>query len=153
MENKPFGYIILRNLKFKVKSPNSTEWEQMESGFELDFVRKKLYKRKESAEDAMKQLKKHSPTDEFEIRPVYKQAETVMGRCRHCKWWRDKGWVGDEGIGICDNPQVIRQVSVMKEEMIIRFVREQSEARMIANSQRFHSDFGCIHFEGNAIAD
>lgn len=67
----PFGYIILRNLKFKIKSPNKTEWEQMESGFELDFVKKKLYKWKKSAEDAMEQLKKHSPNDEFEIHPVY----------------------------------------------------------------------------------
>jgi hypothetical protein len=66
-----FGYIILRNLKFGVKSPNSTEWEQMETGFQLDYAKKKLYKCKYSAEDALKQLKKHTPNDEFEIHPVY----------------------------------------------------------------------------------
>ena len=75
MKTEPFGYIILRNFRFRVGKPNSTEWETMETGFELDFVKKRLYKRKSSAEGAVEQFKKHSPNDEFKVCPVYLSSE------------------------------------------------------------------------------
>ena len=77
----------------------------------------------------------------------------IMPRCSTCRFWRDKGWDGDEGIGICENPIVIEQVSMMGKEMIKPFViddtdqHKKAHALMIANSLRFHSSFGCIHYE------
>lgn len=71
MKKEPFGYIILRNIHLKIESPNSTEWQICETGFQLDYVKKKLYKQYSSAEDAMKQLKKHTPEDDFIIQPIY----------------------------------------------------------------------------------
>ena len=76
----------------------------------------------------------------------------VMPRCSSCRFWRDKGWDGDEGIGKCDNPIVIEQVSMMSEELIERFVAgdtdkdKKSNARFLANNLRFHSHFGCVHY-------
>lgn len=76
---------------------------------------------------------------------------TPPSTCSTCRFWRDKGWVGDEGIGKCDNPEVIKQVSVMETFMIEKFVTgdtekdRKSNARFISNSLRFHSHFGCIH--------
>jgi len=76
----------------------------------------------------------------------------VMPRCSSCRFWRDKGWGGDEGIGMCDNPIVIKQVSMMREEIIKPFVigdteqHKKAHARMIANSLRFHGSFGCVHY-------
>lgn len=78
----------------------------------------------------------------------------VMPRCFSCRFWRDKGWDGDEGIGKCGNPIVIEQVSMMSEELIERFVAgdtdkdKKSNARFLANSLRFHSHFGCVHYNG-----
>lgn len=79
---------------------------------------------------------------------------SVMPRCSSCKFWRDKAWDGDEGIGICDNPNVIKQVSMMSEEHIQRFAcgdtekEKKSNARFVATSLRFHSSFGCVHYNG-----
>lgn len=67
--------------------------------------------------------------------------------CRNCTHWRDKGWAGDEGVGKCSNSIVIEQVSMMNQEIIRRFTNHDSEAKMIADSIRFNSEFGCIHFE------
>jgi hypothetical protein len=78
----------------------------------------------------------------------------VMPRCSSCHFWRDKGWDGDEGIGKCDNPIVIEQVSMLSEELIERFVAgdtdkdKKSNARFLADSLRFHSHFGCVHYNG-----
>lgn len=78
----------------------------------------------------------------------------VMPCCSSCRFWRDKAWDGDEGIGICDNQKVIEQVSIMSEELIKRFVagdtdkEKKSNARTLANSLRFHSHFGCVHYNG-----
>jgi hypothetical protein len=88
-----------------------------------------------------------------ELNPPLQQCG-VMPRCSSCRFWRDKGWDGDEGIGKCDNPIVIEQVSIMSEEMIERFVTgetdkdKKSNARFLANSLRFHSHFGCVHYNG-----
>lgn len=65
------GYVIMRNYKFKTRDCNTTEWSTCESGYHLDHVKKKLYQWKPSAEDAVEQLKKHRPEDEYEIHPVY----------------------------------------------------------------------------------
>jgi hypothetical protein len=62
------GYIILQNIHFRVGKNNA--WEQMQTGFELEF-KKKIYPRKESAEEAVEQMKKLYKKDEFEIHPVY----------------------------------------------------------------------------------
>jgi hypothetical protein len=67
--------------------------------------------------------------------------------CKNCRFWRDKAWDGDDGIGICDNPTVIKQVSLMSEEFIKRFAKDERDACVIAGSLRFNSDFGCIHFK------
>lgn len=73
--------------------------------------------------------------------------------CSSCKFWRDKGWVGDDGIGICDNTNVIKQVSILNEDSIKTFIKgdneadKKSNARFISNSLRFKSNFGCIHHE------
>ena len=67
------GYVIMRNMKFKVgyPTPNGTEWREMESGFQIDYVKKKLYKYKSSVDEAIEQLKKFNPDDEYEAHPVY----------------------------------------------------------------------------------
>lgn len=73
--------------------------------------------------------------------------------CLFCHFWRDKGWDGDEGIGICDNSLVIKQVSMMSETMIEKFVLgntekdKKSNARFLSSSLRFNSNFGCIHYK------
>lgn len=67
------GYVIMRNFKFKVGTPtiNGTEWEKKETGFKLDFVKKRLYSLKSSAEESVEQMKIISPDDEFEVHPVF----------------------------------------------------------------------------------
>jgi hypothetical protein len=72
-----------------------------------------------------------------------------MNTCRNCYYWRDKAWdANDEGIGICDNPTTIKQVTMMSEVMIIRLSSASpSEAKAIANSIRFSSEFGCNNFK------
>ena len=78
----------------------------------------------------------------------------VIPRCSSCHFWRDSGWDGDDGIGKCINPFVIAQVSMMSEELIERFVSgdtdkdRKSNARFLANSLRFSSHFGCVHYNG-----
>jgi hypothetical protein len=73
--------------------------------------------------------------------------------CSSCIFWRDKGWDGDDGIGKCINPTVVKQVSIISEELIERFVNgdtvhdRMSNARFLANSLTFHSDFGCKYHE------
>jgi len=62
------GYIILQNMHFRVGKNNA--WEEMQTGFELEF-KKKIYPRKESAEEAVEQMKKLYKKDEFEIHSVY----------------------------------------------------------------------------------
>lgn len=80
----------------------------------------------------------------------------IKGKCRNCKFWRDKAWGSDDtGIGICDNPIVINQVRMMSEGVLFKFVAgdndkdKKSNARFIANSLRFDSEFGCNHFIDN----
>lgn len=79
----------------------------------------------------------------------------MKAKCKSCIFWRGKGWSGDIGIGICDNPKVIAQVTLLSEAVIERFVVGDSEkekkqnAAIIANSMRFRSDFGCLHYEKN----
>ena len=67
------GYIIMRNFKFKVGTPtvDGTEWQQMETGFKLDFIKKRIYTQKSSAEEAVEQMKINSQDDDFEVHPVY----------------------------------------------------------------------------------
>lgn len=91
--------------------------------------------------------------DEKDYKTMDKELnQSLQSHCSSCQFWRDKGWNGDEGIGICDNPIVIKQVSMMSEELIERFVTgdtdkdKKSNARFLANSLRFHSHFGCIHY-------
>jgi hypothetical protein len=67
------GYVIMRNMRFKVGTPtvNGTEWREMESGFQIDYVKKKLYQYKSSVDEAIVQLRKHNPSDDYEVHPVY----------------------------------------------------------------------------------
>ena len=67
------GYVIMRNMRFKVGTPtiNGTEWREMESGFQIDYVKKKLYQYKSSVDEAIEQLRKHNPSDDYEAHPVY----------------------------------------------------------------------------------
>lgn len=68
------------------------------------------------------------------------------GTCECCQFWRDKGWDDKGGIGKCDNPLVIEQVSMMKADLMHRFfVRYLADAKFIADSIRFENSFGCIH--------
>lgn len=89
-----------------------------------------------------------------ELNPPLQQCSVTPRCCSSCSFWRDKGWDGDKGIGICDNPIVIKQVSIISEDLIERFVvgdtdkDKKSNARFLANSLRFHSHFGCIHYNG-----
>ena len=62
------GYIILENAKFKVSRNN--DWQEMETGFDIEY-KKKIYPRKESAIESVKQMKKNYKNNEFEIHPVY----------------------------------------------------------------------------------
>ena len=67
------GYVIMRNMRFKVGTPtiNGTEWREMESGFQIDYVKKKLYQYKNSVDEAIEQLRKYNPNDDYEAHPVY----------------------------------------------------------------------------------
>jgi hypothetical protein len=73
--------------------------------------------------------------------------ENLTKTCRNCTYWRDKSWVENEGIGICDNTIVIEQVKMMNEETVRRFTKNDSDAKFIVESIRFNSEFGCIHFK------
>lgn len=77
--------------------------------------------------------------------------EQWIPNCQDCKFWRDKGWGEDgKGTGVCDNPKVIDQCTTISEEHLKRFLKDERDARFIAQSQRFASDFGCKHFEPEA---
>ena len=67
------GYVIMRNMKVKIGTPdlNGTKWEEIETGFQIDYVKKKLYKYKSSVDEAIEQLKKFNPNDDYEAHPVY----------------------------------------------------------------------------------
>lgn len=67
------GYVIMRNMRFKVgtQKVNGTEWREMESGFQIDYVKKKLYQYKSSVDEAIEQLRKYNPNDDYEAHPVY----------------------------------------------------------------------------------
>jgi hypothetical protein len=67
------GYVIMRNMKFKsgTQTPNGIEWKVMEFGFQLECYKKKIYVTKEIADEAVWQLQKYAPSDEFEVHPVY----------------------------------------------------------------------------------
>ena len=75
----------------------------------------------------------------------------VIPLCMNCIFWRDKGWDGDSGSGVCENPMVMKQVSLMSEQHIKPFVigdtdqHKKAHARMIANSLRFDSHFSCVN--------
>lgn len=73
--------------------------------------------------------------------------------CKNCLFFRDKGWDEIGGCnGICENPFVIKQVSILNEEDLKKFVSGETEkdvksnARFIKNSLRFDGEFGCLHF-------
>jgi len=63
------GYCIYRNTKYAT-THNEKEWIG-ETGFQLEYIKKRLYEHLESAEDAQAQLQKNEPNAVFEIRPVY----------------------------------------------------------------------------------
>lgn len=67
------GYVIMRNSKFKVgtNTPDGMKWEPIESGFRIEYMKKRIYPYKESAEEAVVQLSKCYKEDEFEVHPVY----------------------------------------------------------------------------------
>lgn len=74
--SKPYGYIILRNMKYRIGSPQKhgvTKWEDFETGFKPDYSTRKFYLQLGQAEDAVKNFKKHSPEDTFEIKPLYEK--------------------------------------------------------------------------------
>jgi predicted SprT family Zn-dependent metalloprotease len=75
MENniKLLGYVIMRNIHFRIgdQTVNGTKWQEAETGFEIDYVKKKIYKYKCSVDEAIEQLKKHEPNDEYKSYPVY----------------------------------------------------------------------------------
>lgn len=64
------GYCIMRNHKYKA-SRNGKEWFHYSTGFKLDFIKRRLYESKAGAIDALKQLQKFDPEDDFKIHPVY----------------------------------------------------------------------------------
>jgi hypothetical protein len=69
------------------------------------------------------------------------------GTCESCRHWRDKGWDGDSGIGICDNPKVEVRVT-MGEYFLTKFCKVNSQDAMaVERSIRFPSEFGCIFHE------
>lgn len=69
-------------------------------------------------------------------------------RCKNCAFWRFKGdsEADPVGIGICDNPESIKQVNIVDAEIMTRYFSITPEtAQFIMNSLRFHGNFGCIH--------
>jgi hypothetical protein len=79
--------------------------------------------------------------------------EIKPGTCECCRFWRDKGWANDGGIGKCDSPDVIKQVRGMNAEMIKHFVNDERDAGFIANSIRFENTFGCIHHKELTVTE
>ena len=65
---KIIGYIIMMNIKFRVNT--NGKWQSLETGYHLEF-KKKIYIEKESAIEAVEQLKLCYKNDEYEIHPIY----------------------------------------------------------------------------------
>lgn len=65
--------------------------------------------------------------------------------CRNCHHWRDKAWSGDQGVGVCDNPNV--DVRPRCKAILASQGVEEWAADEILQSVRFPSDFGCRFFE------
>lgn len=81
--------------------------------------------------------------------------EPIEPICMNCKHWVDKAWSdSDNGHGKCTNDQTAKQVSILSEAVMAKYFvagkddhEKQQNAEVIAASMRFHSKFGCIHFE------
>lgn len=72
-------------------------------------------------------------------------------KCKDCKYWRDKAWVGDEGIGICDNEKTQSQIKIMSVYLMQATMGlPEFQAQFIHDSMRVHSEFGCINFENKS---
>ena len=76
----------------------------------------------------------------------------MTNKCSNCYFWRDKAWVEDSGIGICDNEKVIKQVTILNEDNIQNFLSgsekdKKLNAKFIINSMRFSSEFCCTHYK------
>ncbi len=87
------------------------------------------------------------------LKPLLVLCGVIPRCCSNCRYWRDKGWDGEgNGTGICDNPTVIDQVSMIGEEHLGLFVKGDTpeeikyNARWIKNSLRFSDKFRCCHF-------
>ena len=39
-------------------------------------------------------------------------------RCENCRFWRDKSWDGDKGMGVCDCPKMV--ANVVSEVFLVR---------------------------------
>lgn len=65
MIETPIGYIIMRSFSISI---NGTK---VDSGFDIDYSKQRVYKRKESAENAIKDFKLLNPRDKYEIHPIY----------------------------------------------------------------------------------
>lgn len=63
----------MRNTKMRVGALtlDGTKWGIIESGFQPDYVKRRLYKSKPCAEEAAAQMKKNDPEDDFEVHAVY----------------------------------------------------------------------------------
>jgi len=78
---------------------------------------------------------------------------TVSKRCSSCQSFRIKASdENNKSHGICDNKNVIDQVSLMNAQLIARYFangnteeEKLSNAQTIHDSIRFDGDFGCIH--------
>lgn len=76
-EYTKIGYAILRNMRYKCNNFNYidgmpvTQLEVKETGFKLDYVKKRLYDGMSAAIDARNQLKALSPEDDFVIVSVH----------------------------------------------------------------------------------
>ena len=74
-----------------------------------------------------------------------------MKTCQNCKFWHQKS---DE-IGKCENSKVSGQVIMMSVKLLTHFAAGQTEgakiqtAQHIAQSLRFHKNFGCLNHVEN----
>ncbi len=67
--------------------------------------------------------------------------------CDNCKWYRWKSIDNDVVRGICDNPKVIEQVTLISEGFLEMMEITGWKKDNVVRSLRFNGNFGCIHFE------